>query len=368
MSEGTLKRTALYGTHLKYGARMVPFAGWEMPVQYGTGVIAEHMAVRTGAGIFDVSHMGEIWCEGEEAPEALNYLLTNDFRDMDDGQARYSPVCNERGGVVDDVICYRYSGDRFLIVVNATNTEKDFSWFTGHNRFKAVFSNASPDFVQLALQGPLAEAILLKLVAEPDLPKGNYTFKEDRRIAGKSCMISRTGYTGEDGFEIYTAPADAVAVWESLMEAGKGAGLIPCGLGARDTLRLEAGMPLYGHEMDENITPREAGLGIFVRMDKGDFIGRAALEAAGAPVRRKVGLRVTGRGIIRENMDVYRDGRKIGVTKSGTKCPFIGEAVATALIDADARELGRKVEVDVRGRMVEAEMVKSQFYKRGEKR
>ena len=367
MSEDKLKRTPLYETHVKYGGRMVPFAGWEMPVQYAKGVIAEHMAVRTGCGMFDVSHMGEISCTGREAFQAVNMLLTNDYSGMVSGQARYSPMCNEEGGVVDDVIVYKVNDEYYMIVVNAANIDKDFEWMTTHNTFDAVFSDLSADFGQIALQGPKAEAILRRIVPGEYVPEKGYTAKYGCDIHGAVCVISRTGYTGEDGFEIYVPSERTPEIWELLMEEGREFGLEPAGLGARDTLRLEAGMPLYGHEMDDTVTPLEAGLGIFVKQDKPDFLGKAALMRKNPPARRKVGLEVTGRGILREHMDVYRDGVLIGHTTSGTKCPYIDKAVAAATVDTDKRELGATVQVDVRGRMVYAVMVKSQFYKRGEK-
>lgn len=366
MTEEKLKRTPLYETHVKYGGKMVPFAGWEMPVQYKAGVIKEHMAVREKCGIFDVSHMGEVFCSGPDALKNLNWLLTNDYTDLQDGEARYSMMCNEHGGVVDDLIVYRHDADHYMIVVNAANREKDFNWMKDHQIGDVKFEDRSDEYGQIALQGPKAKKILLKLVKPEAIPPKYYAVNWDEEIDGVKCIISTTGYTGEDGVEIYMPAADAPKIWEDLMEAGKDEGLIPCGLGARDTLRLEAGMPLYGHEMNDDITPREALLSIFVKTDKPDFIGKAAIEAGTPPKRKKVGLEVVGRGIIREDMDVYRDGKKIGRTCSGTKCPYINKAVATAIIDADQRELGEEVEVDVRGRMVKAKMVKSQFYKRAE--
>ena len=364
MAEETLKRTALYDTHVKYGGKIVPFAGWELPVQYKSGVIAEHMAVREKAGMFDVSHMGEIICKGPDATANLNMLLTNDYTVMKDGQARYSPMCNEDGGVVDDLIAYKKNDQEYMLVVNAANKDKDYNWMLAHQFGDVVFEDKSAEFSQIALQGPRAKEILKKLVKEEDIPAEYYAWKWDIDMCGTKVCISTTGYTGEDGVEIYIPWNDAPIIWEALMDAGKDEGLIPCGLGARDTLRLEAGMPLYGHEMDDTITPKEALLSIFVKMDKPDFIGKAAIEAKTPPTRKKVGLEVVGRGIIREHMDVYRDGKKIGFTTSGTMCPYIKKACACALIDADARELGKEVEVDVRGRMVKAIMVKSQFYSR----
>ncbi len=364
MSEENLKRTTLFEAHLKYGGKMVPFAGWEMPVQYPAVVIAEHNAVRTACGMFDVSHMGEITIEGPDALANLNYLLTNDFSGMADGQARYSPMCNEDGGVVDDLIVYKKDDDEFLMVVNAANKDKDFAWIKAHVFGDAEVEDISDTVGQIALQGPKAFEILKKLIDPSGIPEDYYAAKYDVPMCGTRVMISTTGYTGEEGVEIYMPKDQAPVIWEALMEAGKDYGLLPCGLGARDTLRLEAGMPLYGHEMDDTITPKEAMLSIFVKMDKADFIGKEALERKTPPARKKVGLEVTGRGIIREHMDVYKGDKKIGVTCSGTMCPYIKKAVATALVEADERVLGEEVEVDVRGRRVPAVMVSSVFYKR----
>lgn len=364
MNSEELKRTTLYETHLKYGGRIVPFAGWELPVQY-SGVIEEHNAVRTKAGMFDVSHMGEIVCAGKDATANLNMLLTNDFSDMKNGQARYSPMCNRDGGVVDDLIAYKKSDEEYLLVVNAANKDKDFQWMKANSFGSVEFMDMSDFYGQIALQGPLAETIMKKVISPESLPTEYYTFTYGQKMCGTEVMISTTGYTGEEGYEIYMPKEAAPVIWEALMEAGKEEGLVPCGLGARDTLRLEAGMPLYGHEMNDTITPLEAMLGIFVKMDKADFIGKSALEAKTPPTRKKVGLEVTGRGIIRENMDVLIDGKVIGHTTSGTMCPYIKKAVGCALIEADKRKLGDEVMVDVRGRMVSAKMVSAQFYKRG---
>ena len=358
------QKTPLYETHVKYGGKIVPFAGYLLPVQYGTGVITEHMAVRTACGLFDVSHMGEIMCIGKDAVKNLNHLLTNDYTTMYDGQARYSPMCNEEGGVVDDLIVYKVRDDHYFIVVNAANKDKDFAWMKKHEFGEAVFTDISKDVAQIALQGPKAETILKKLVAEEDIPKKYYSAYFHKEIGGMDCIISRTGYTGEDGFEFYLAAEEAPKLWELLLETGKEEGLIPCGLGARDTLRLEAAMPLYGHEMNDEITPVEAGLGFFVKMQKEEFIGKAALEEKGVPAVKRVGLRVTGRGIIREHTDVYADGKKIGVTTSGTHCPYIKAPVAMALLDTEYTEAGTAVEAEVRGRKVAAEVVPLPFYKK----
>lgn len=358
------RKTPLYETHVKYGGKIVPFAGYLLPVQYGTGVITEHMAVRTACGLFDVSHMGEIMCIGKDAVKNLNHLLTNDYTTMYDGQARYSPMCNENGGVVDDLIVYKVRDDHYFIVVNAANKDKDFEWMKKHEFGDAVFTDISKDVAQIALQGPKAETILKKLVAEEDIPKKYYSAYFHKEIGGMDCIISKTGYTGEDGFEFYLAAEEAPKLWELLLETGKEEGLIPCGLGARDTLRLEAAMPLYGHEMNDEITPVEAGLGFFVKMQKEEFIGKAALEEKGAPGVKRVGLKVTGRGIIREHTDVYVGDKKVGVTTSGTHCPYIKAPVAMALLDTEYTEVGTAVEAEVRGRKVAAEVVPLPFYLR----
>ena len=364
MAAETGLKTPLYHIHTALGGKMVPFAGYLLPVQYPAGLIKEHMAVRTQCGLFDVSHMGEILLTGPDAVKNLNHLLTNDYTHMDDGQARYSPMCNERGGVVDDLIVYKQEENRYLLVVNAANKDKDYQWIASHLIGDAKAQDLSPQFAQLALQGPAAQEILCRLADHSDLPEKYYTAYFDRKVRNIPCIISRTGYTGEDGFELYLAPEDAPDMWNLLMEAGEDLGLLPCGLGARDTLRLEAAMPLYGHEMDEEISPKEAGLGIFVKMDKEDFIGKEALIQREPLTRRRTGLKATGRGIIREHQDVYFNDRKIGVTTSGTHCPYLGYPAAMALIDIAYREPGTMVEVDVRGRRVAAQVVPLPFYKR----
>ena len=355
------KKTPLYDTHVECGGKVVPFAGYLLPVQY-QGVIAEHNAVRNDAGLFDVSHMGEITCTGKDALANLNYLLTNDYTTMYDGQARYSPMCNENGGVVDDLIVYKVRDDHYFIVVNAANKDKDFAWMKAHAFGDAVFTDISEEVAQIALQGPKAEAILRKLTNEEDIPEKYYSCHFHRTIGGMDCIISRTGYTGEDGFEFYLAAADAPKFWNLLLETGKEEHLIPCGLGARDTLRLEAGMPLYGHEMDDEISPRETGLGIFVKMQKEDFIGKKALEEREI-TKKRIGLKVTGRGIIREHMDIYAGEKKVGVSTSGTHCPHLGYPAAMALVEKEYAQIGTKLQAEVRGRRVDAEVVKLPFYK-----
>ena len=357
-------KTPLYEEHVKAGGKMVPFAGYSLPVQYPTGVIKEHMAVRTQAGLFDVSHMGEILCTGEDAKANLQMLLTNDYTKIKEGQAKYSPMCNEHGGTVDDLIVYRKSEEEYLIVVNAANKEKDYRWMLDHQFGNVTFTDVSDQYAQLALQGPKALEILRKLTDEKSIPEKYYHAVFDGEVAGIPCIVSKTGYTGEDGVELYLAAEYAPQMWNALLESGKEEGLIPCGLGARDTLRMEAAMPLYGHEMNEEVTPLEAGLQFAVKMAKEDFIGKKALEEAGEPKRERIGLKVTGRGIIREEQKVSLEGNEIGTTTSGTHCPYLGYPIAMALVKAGTVKTGDKVEVDVRGRSVEAEVVDLPFYKR----
>ncbi len=361
-------KTPLYETHVKYKGKIVPFAGYLLPVQYETGVIKEHMAVRTACGMFDVSHMGEITCIGKDAVKNLNHLLTNDYTTMYDGQARYSPMCNEEGGVVDDLIVYKIREEHYLIVVNAANKDKDYAWIKNHIFGDVEVKDISDEVAQIALQGPKALEILKKVAKSEDIPVKYYSAVFDSKIDDMACVISKTGYTGEDGFELYLAAEEAPKMWELLMEAGKEEGLIPCGLGARDTLRMEAAMPLYGHEMHDTITPLEAGLGVFVKMNKEEFIGKASIEAKGPLTRKRVGLKVTGRGIIREHEKVYCGDKEIGHTTSGTHCPYLGYPIAMALLDIDYTEIGTKVEADVRGRRIEAEVVALPFYKKGQPR
>ena len=359
-------KTPLYDIHVAEGGKIVPFAGYLLPVQYKTGVVAEHMAVREKAGLFDVSHMGEITFTGPTALKTLNHILTNDFTNMKVGRVRYSVMCNEHGGCVDDVLVYKFGEEDYLVVVNASNRHKDYAHMAANVLEGTQCEDISDSVAQVAIQGPNAPAIMKKLLPEECIPKKYYTAIREVSICGMKCMISRTGYTGENGYEIYTDNENAEKLWKVLREAGEEYGLIPCGLGARDTLRLEAAMPLYGHEMDEDISPLEAGLGFGVKLGKDEFIGRDALIAAGEPQRVRVGLAVTGRGIIREHQDVFIGEEKIGHSTSGTHCPYLGKAVAMALIDARHAALGTAVEVDVRGRRVPAEVVALPFYTKAE--
>ena len=360
------RKTPLYEEHLRCAGKMVEFGGYILPVQYPTGVIKEHMAVRTACGLFDVSHMGEVLVQGPDALRNLNHLLTNEYGGMKDGKARYSPMCMESGGTVDDLIVYKVHDDDYFVVVNAANKDKDFAWMSEHCFGDCTMTDVSASYGQIALQGPAAEKILLKLAKEEDIPKGYYSALFDRMVGGIKCMVSRTGYTGEDGFEFYMAAEEAPALWRMLLEAGEPEGLIPCGLGARDTLRLEASMPLYGHELSEEISPIAAGLGNFVKTAKEEFIGKEALarELAKEGGRKRVGLKVTGKGIIREHQEVMVGEKQVGMTTSGTHCPYLGYPVAMAMLDQEFTQIGTQVEAVVRGRRVAAEVVKLPFYHR----
>ena len=359
------KKTSLYDCHLAAGGKMVPFAGYLLPVQYeSTGVIKEHAATRTQIGMFDVSHMGEITYKGPDALKNLNALLANDFTNMIDGQARYSPMLYEHGGIVDDLIVYKRADNDYLIVVNASNREKDVAWMKQHLLGNVELGDISDDISQIAIQGPKSKEMIAKLCMEEEIPQKYYTAKFDAKVLEVPCILSRTGYTGEFGYEIYCENAHAALLWNTFLEAGKEFGIVPCGLGARDTLRFEAGMPLYGHELDETITPLEADLGFAVKLTKDDFIGKGALLEQIDPQRKRVGIKMTGKGIAREHQDVYVGERRVGRTTSGTHCPTLGSAYAMALLDKDSTAIGTQVEVDVRGRKIAGEIVPLPFYKR----
>jgi len=302
--------------------------------------------------------MGEVLFEGPEALGALNRLMANDLSGMYDGQVRYSPMLNEEGGIVDDLVVCRFSETRYMAVVNAANREKDVAWMRAHLEGNVQMTDVSDDWAQIALQGPRSKDILLTLTDEALIPKKYYSFTPGAEVAGIACILSRTGYTGELGYELYTKPADAEAMFRALREAGAE----PCGLGARDTLRLEAGMPLYGHEMTDDISPLEAGLAWAVKPEHA-FIGREPMLRRGTP-RARVGLKITGKGIAREGQDVFLADEKIGAVTSGTHLPYLGGAYAMALVSSEHAQIGTVLDVDVRGRRVSAEIVPLPFYKR----
>ena len=354
------QKTPLNAVHRALGARMVDFAGWDMPVQY-TGVVAEHEAVRSAAGMFDVSHMGEVEFRGPGALESANALITNDLQRIADGQAVYAGLLNHQGGFVDDVVAYRFSPERILICVNASNREKDFAWMVEHSpRVRPL--NRSDDYAQLAVQGPKAAGILQRLTSVPLQGIATYHFREGE-VAGVPCIISRTGYTGEDGFELYCPPDRAERLWNAILEAGRGDGLLPAGLGARDTLRTEMKYALYGNDIDDSHTPLEAGLGWIVKWDKGDFVGRAALaEQKAKGVQRKlVGFEMREAGIPRHGYRLAKDGQPVGEVTSGTMGPTVKKAIGIGYVPTTLAAETTPLEVDIRGRPARAEVVKTPF-------
>lgn len=362
-----LKRTPLYPVYAKYGAKTIPFGGWEMPVQF-TSILEEHQAVRSRAGLFDVSHMGEIEIGGPDALALVQKLTTNDASILAVGQAQYSLMCYPDGGTVDDLLVYRLGEDRYLFVVNAANTDKDVEWIQKHAEGNVTVTNRSPEIAQLALQGPLAEAVLQTLTDVPLADIAPFRFVQGARVAGvETFILSRTGYTGEDGFEIYLPNEGAIPLWEAILAAEKEAGVLPCGLGARDTLRFEASLPLYGQELAADISPIEAGLGFAVKVDKPvDFIGKEALKAQKeqGPPRKLVGLEMIDRGIPRTGYPVYIGDEPVGRITSGTHSPTLKKNVGLALVKSEHAAVGTEVLVDVRGKKLRAVVVKTPFYRR----
>ncbi|MEF3303511.1 glycine cleavage system aminomethyltransferase GcvT [Paenibacillus sp. GYB003] len=363
----SLKQTPLYPVYAKYGAKTIDFGGWDLPVQFG-GIQSEHEAVRERAGLFDVSHMGEFWVTGADAESFLQRMTTNDVSKLATNQAQYSLLCYPSGGVVDDLLVYKLAGDRFMLVVNASNIDKDFAWLKEHAEGGVKLENVSDDTSLLALQGPRAAAILAKLTEAPVGGLKSFHFLPDADIGGVNAMVSRTGYTGEDGFELYVSAKQVVRLWDLLLEAGRDDGLEPVGLGARDTLRFEARLPLYGQELSADISPLEAGLGFFVKLDKGDFIGREALaaqKAQGVP-RKLVGIEMIDRGIPRSHYPVYAatDERRIGEVTTGTQSPTFKRNVGLALLDAEYTAPDTELLVEIRGKKLRAKVVPTPFYKR----
>ncbi|MBI2201141.1 MAG: glycine cleavage system aminomethyltransferase GcvT [Armatimonadetes bacterium] len=359
-----LKRTSLFDTHVRSGARMVEFGGWEMPVQYA-GIVEEHRAVRSSAGLFDVSHMGEVEVDGPGALESVQRLITNDAARLAVGQGLYTPMCTPSGGIIDDLTVFRLAEQRFLFVVNAATTAKDVAWIQQHTR-SARARDRSSEFALLALQGPASQAILQRLT-RADLPSLRFFhIAEGVDVAGIRCLISRTGYTGEDGFEIAPPWDVAPRVWEALIDAGRRDGLVPAGLGARDTLRLEAGIMLYGSDIDETTSPLEAPLGWTVKLDKGEFVGRDALRAQKElGVQRKlVGFEVADRAIPRSGYALHAGGRQIGQVTSGTFGPWVNKGIGMGYLSKAFTKAGTQIDVQVRGKAAPATVVKLPFYKR----
>lgn len=361
-------KTPLYQRHVELGARMIDFGGWLMPVQY-SGIIEEHLAVRSAAGLFDVSHMGEIKICGKRALQFLQFLVTNDIAKMVDGQCLYTLMCYVHGGVVDDLLIYKQNDQEYLLVVNAGNKDKDFVWIKEQEAkygagTELVVTDESEKTGQIALQGPVAEEILSSLT-KYNLKSIKYYSFVTAEAAGVPAIISRTGYTGEDGFEIYMDSGQTVHVWDALLSAGRSKGLIPAGLGARDTLRFEAAMPLYGHELNENITPLEAGLGRFIAYDKGDFIGKhALLKQKEAGIKQKlVGFALLDRGIARAGYELYKNGAKIGAVTSGSFAPSLKANLGLGYVLSEEAQVGNQIDVIVRGKALKAEIVKRPFYR-----
>jgi len=343
---------------------MVDFGGWDMPVQY-SGIVAEHTAVRTSVGMFDVSHMGEIEIAGTQAADLAEFVTTNNVRKLKIGQAHYSGLLYEHGGFVDDILVHKVAEDRYFLCVNASNQEKDFEHIRAHNRFDAVVELTSDRYTQLAIQGPNARATLQKLTPV-DLAAIKYYWFADAEVCGVPTRIAHTGYTGEDGFEIYIPPAESERIWQRVFEAGAEFAIKPCGLGARNTLRLEAKMALYGHEIDASISPLEADLAWIVKLDKGDFLGRDALlkQKENGLKRELAGFEMQGRGIARDGYEVQLDGAAAGWVTSGSPSPTLNKNIGLCYLPAGQGQIGRTIQIVVRSQPVDAVIVATPFYKR----
>ena len=357
----SLKKTPLFERHIALGGKIVDFGGWALPVQYPSGILEECKAVRERCGLFDVSHMGEVDIFGADAYAYVQKMVTNDVTTMTPGRCRYAVMCYENGGAVDDVLIYKFADDHYMFIVNAGNTDKDFAWMQENVFGDVRVENNSAKWGQLALQGPAHQAVLDAAGFEGEIPAKYYTFTECMKVAGIPCLVSRTGYTGEDGVELYCAAEDTVRLHEALCEAGKVCDMLPCGLGARDTLRFEASMPLYGHEMNETITPVECGLDFAIKLKKEYFIGIEALKQP--RTRKRIGLKLVGKGIARPEAEVLCNGEVVGVVTSGGPAPAVGGNYVMCLVKEEADEAG-KWAVSVRGREIECEFAPMSFYKR----
>ncbi len=363
----SLERTPLYEAHLKHQGKMIDFGGWELPVQY-EGIIKEHRMVREKAGIFDVSHMGELEITGARATVFLQYLLTNDVEKMEDNQIIYTFMCYPDGGVVDDLLVYRFSETHYLLVVNAANIEKDLKWIEENIIPEVQVKNVSNDYALIAVQGPLAQEILQSITNINLSTIKAFYFNRAVAISGIECLISRTGYTGEDGFEIYLSPDNALFIWEEIIKAG-GEQIRPAGLGARDTLRFEAKLPLYGQEIDRNITPLEANLAFAVKLDKSDFIGKEALlkQKQSQPERILVEFEMIDKGIARKEYQIEKDGENIGWVTSGAHSPTFNKSLGLALIKQEHNKLGEIINIMIRNKPVKAKIIENSFYNRKRK-
>ncbi len=363
-SPTALRRTPLYDVHRRSHARLIDFGGWEMPVQY-SGIIEEHLAVRKAAGVFDVSHMGEIEIRGPEALKLTDFVTTNAAARLKTGQIQYSGLLYEHGGFVDDILVHKVADDHFFLVVNASNQEKDYEHIRSQNRWDAEVDFASERYAQLAVQGPKALATVQKLTPL-DLSAMRYYWFTDGEVCGIAARVARTGYTGEDGFEIYVAPSEAARVWDEVMRAGEEFGIKPCGLGARNTLRLEAKMALYGHEIHASITPFEADLAWIVKMDKGGFVGREALarQLEKGITRKLAGFEMRGRGIARDGYEVFVDGSPAGWVTSGGPAPFLNRNIGLCYLPVERAVPGQAIQVQIRGQLADAATIPTPFYKR----
>lgn len=361
-----LKRTPLFEEYAKYGAKTVDFGGWELPVQFSS-IKDEHDAVRNRAGLFDVSHMGEILVTGPDALDFLQNLLSNDVSKIATGQAQYTAMCYEDGGVVDDLLTYKLADQHYLLCVNAANIEKDYDWMLeNQHQYDVTIDNQSEAYAQIALQGPLAEEVLQSLTSTDVSAIKFFRFQDNVEVSGHKVLVSRSGYTGEDGFELYGAPEDIKALWGKILDAGQDKGVVPAGLGCRDTLRFEAGLPLYGQELSATISPLEAGIGFAVKLNKEDFIGHDALVAQkenGLP-RKLVGIEMIDKGIPRHGYKVFKDGQEIGEVTTGTQLPSSKRNVGHALIDSQFATIGNELEIEIRGKQLKVITVETPFYKR----
>ncbi len=364
-----LKRTPLFEVYKEYGGKTIDFGGWELPVQF-SGIKQEHEAVRTKAGLFDVSHMGEIEVKGGGSFDYLQKMITNDLSKVKNGAALYTAMCYETGGTVDDLLVYKMEDDHYLLVVNASNIEKDYEWLEKHLEGEVTLKNQSETTAQIALQGPLAEDVLQKLTQTDLSAIGFFKFRQNVEIAGKKALVSRTGYTGEDGFEVYCHANDAVIIWKAILEAGKDKGILPCGLGARDTLRFEANLALYGQELSADISPLEAGIGFAVKLNKeAEFLGKEALakqKENGIP-RKIAGIEMMERGIPRHGYQVYKGEELIGEVTTGTQSPTLKKNIGLALISSEYAVPGTELTVEIRGKRLKAKVVPTPFYKREKK-
>ncbi len=361
-----LNRTPLYDVYKQYGAKTIDFGGWDLPVQFSS-IKEEHEAVRTKAGLFDVSHMGEVEVRGEDSLAFLQKIATNDVSLLKPGGAQYTAMCYEDGGTVDDLLIYKKAKNQYLLVINASNIDKDVEWLLSNRIGDVTIKNVSNEIALLALQGPIAEKVLQTLT-DTDLSEITFfKFKEQVLVAGVKALVSRTGYTGEDGFELYCASEDAVALWEKILEAGKSEGVIPCGLGARDTLRFEATLPLYGQELSKEITPIEAGIGFAVKINKEvEFNGKAVLkqQKENGPTRKLVGIELLDKGIPRHGYEVFADGEQVGVVTTGTQSPSLKKNIGLALLKSEFTQLGTEIKVQIRKKRLKAVVVATPFYKR----